>query len=33
MRLERRIRQAETRLFARSGLWPEESFVDLGSAK
>ena len=33
MRPERRIRQAETRLFARSGLRPEESFVDLGSAK
>ena len=33
MRPERRIRQAEARLFARSGLQPEESFVDLGSAQ
>ena len=33
MRPERRIRQAETRLFARSGLQPEESFVDLSSAE
>jgi hypothetical protein len=33
MRAERRIRQAETRLFARSGLRPEESFVDISSAK
>jgi pimeloyl-ACP methyl ester carboxylesterase len=31
MRAEHRIRQAETRLFARSGLQPEESFVDLAS--
>jgi pimeloyl-ACP methyl ester carboxylesterase len=33
MRSEDRIREAETRLFARGGLRPEESFVDLGSAK
>ena len=33
MRPERRIRQAETRLVARSGLQPEESFVDLSSAE
>jgi pimeloyl-ACP methyl ester carboxylesterase len=33
MKPEYRIRQAETRLFARSGLRPEESFVDLSSAQ
>jgi pimeloyl-ACP methyl ester carboxylesterase len=33
MQAERRIRQAETRLFARSGLQAEESFVDLSSAR
>jgi pimeloyl-ACP methyl ester carboxylesterase len=32
VKLERRIRDAETRLFARSGLQPEESFLDLASA-
>jgi pimeloyl-ACP methyl ester carboxylesterase len=32
MKLESRIREAETRLFARSGLQPEESFLDLASA-
>jgi pimeloyl-ACP methyl ester carboxylesterase len=31
--LDQRIREAETRLFMRSGLQPEESFVDLGSAQ
>jgi len=29
MELDHRIREAETRLFARSGLQPEESFFDL----
>jgi pimeloyl-ACP methyl ester carboxylesterase len=33
MKSELRIRQAETRLFARNGLRPEETFVDLSSAK
>ncbi|HEX7265937.1 MAG TPA: alpha/beta hydrolase [Streptosporangiaceae bacterium] len=33
MRLDHRIREAETRLFARNGVQPEESFVDLTSAK
>jgi len=33
MKLDHRIREAETRLFARSGLRPEESFLDLASAK
>ncbi len=33
MSLDHRIREAETRLFARSGLQPEESFLDLPSAK
>ena len=33
MNLEHRIREAEARLFARSGLQPEESFLDLASAK
>ena len=33
MKLDQRIREAETRLFARSGLQPEESFLDLASAK
>ena len=33
MNLDQRIREAEARLFARSGLQPEESFVDLGSAQ
>ena len=32
MKLENRIRAAETRLFARSGLQPQESFIDLASA-
>ena len=32
MSLDDRIRAAETRLFARSGLQPQESFVDLASA-
>ena len=32
MDLDQRIREAEARLFMRSGLQPEESFVDLGSA-
>jgi pimeloyl-ACP methyl ester carboxylesterase len=32
MRLEHRIRQAETRLFARSGIEPDESFVDIPSS-
>ena len=32
MKLDHRIREAETRLFARSGLQPEESFLDLASA-
>ncbi len=29
MELDQRIREAETRLFVRSGLQPEESFFDL----
>jgi pimeloyl-ACP methyl ester carboxylesterase len=33
MRSEDRIRAAEARLFARGGLQPEESFLDLGSAR
>ena len=33
MRAESRIRQAEARLFASSGLQPDESFVDLASAR
>lgn len=33
MNLDQRIREAEARLFKRSGLQPEESFVDLGSAQ
>jgi pimeloyl-ACP methyl ester carboxylesterase len=33
MKLDHRIREAEAQLFARSGLWPEESFLDLPSAK
>ncbi len=33
MELDHRIREAETRLFAHSGLQPEESFLDLASAK
>jgi pimeloyl-ACP methyl ester carboxylesterase len=33
MNLDQRIREAEARLFMRSGLQPEESFVDLGSAQ
>jgi pimeloyl-ACP methyl ester carboxylesterase len=33
MKSDHRIREAETRLFARSGLQPEESFLDLDSAK
>jgi pimeloyl-ACP methyl ester carboxylesterase len=32
MTLEHRITDAETRLFARYGLWPEESFVSTGQA-
>ena len=32
MELDHRIREAESRLFARSGLQPEESFFDLPSA-
>ena len=32
MDLDQRIRDAEARLFTRSGLQPEESFADLGSA-
>ncbi len=32
MKLEQRIRQSEGRLFARSGIEPDESFVDLGSS-
>jgi hypothetical protein len=31
--LDQQIREAEARLFMRSGLRPEESFVDLGSAQ
>jgi pimeloyl-ACP methyl ester carboxylesterase len=33
MRLDHRIREAESRLFERFGIQPEESFVDLASAK
>jgi pimeloyl-ACP methyl ester carboxylesterase len=33
MKLDHKIREAETRLFARSGLQPEESFLDLDSVK
>jgi hypothetical protein len=33
MKLDQRIREAETRLFARSGLQPEESFLGLASAQ
>src|SRR5215475_8270398 len=33
MKLDHRIQRAETRLFARSGLRPEESFLDLSAAK
>jgi pimeloyl-ACP methyl ester carboxylesterase len=33
MNLEHRIREAETRLFERHGLQPEESFLDLASAE
>ena len=33
MKLERRIREVETRLFARSGVEPDESFVDLASSQ
>lgn len=33
MKLDDRIREAETRLFARSGVQPEESFLGLTSAK
>jgi hypothetical protein len=33
MKLDQRIREAETRLFARGGLQPEESFLDLASAQ
>jgi pimeloyl-ACP methyl ester carboxylesterase len=33
MRLDQWIREAETRLFARGGRQPEESFVDLASTK
>jgi pimeloyl-ACP methyl ester carboxylesterase len=33
MKPDHRIREAEARLFARSGLQPEESFLDLSSAK
>jgi pimeloyl-ACP methyl ester carboxylesterase len=29
---DHKIREAETRVFARSGLQPEESFLDLASA-
>ena len=32
MELDRRIREAETRLFERSGLQPQESFLDLTAA-
>ena len=32
MKLEQRIRQSEARLFARGGIEPDESFVDLGSS-
>lgn len=33
MELDQQIRDAETRLFARGGLRPEESFLDLGPAQ
>jgi hypothetical protein len=33
MNLDDRIREAETRLFASGGLEPDESFVDLASAR
>lgn len=33
MKLDHRIREAETRLFARGGLQPRESFLDLASAQ
>src|SRR5579862_819566 len=33
MNLDRRIREAETRLFARSGLQPKESFLDLATSR
>jgi hypothetical protein len=33
MKPDHRIREAEARLFARSGLQPEESFLGLRSAK
>jgi pimeloyl-ACP methyl ester carboxylesterase len=33
MKLDHAIRDAETRLFARTGLQPEESYLDLASAK
>ena len=33
MKLDRRIQEAETRLFARSGLQPQESFLDLTAAR
>ena len=33
MKLDHRIREAETRVFARYGLRPEESFLDLGAAR
>jgi hypothetical protein len=33
MNLDHKIREAETRLFAGSGLQPEESFLDLDSVK
>jgi pimeloyl-ACP methyl ester carboxylesterase len=33
MKLDHKIRETETRLFARSGLQPEESFLDIDSVK
>ena len=33
MKLDHRIREAETRLFARSGVQPEESFLDVAPAR
>ena len=33
MNLDHRIQQAETQLFARYGLRPEESYLDLATAK
>jgi pimeloyl-[acyl-carrier protein] methyl ester esterase len=33
MKLDRRIQEAETRLFARGGLQPQESFLDLSGAR